>query len=91
VEWRRLHKKELYGMYSSPNIRVIKSVRMRLAGHLALLGDWKVAYSILVEKAEGKRPLGRPRCRWEDNMIRVLQKVGSRVRDVVTVVVGAYE
>jgi len=63
-EWRRLHKKELNDLYSSPNIvRVIKSRRMRWAGHVARLGEERGLYRVLVRKPEGKRPLGRPRRR----------------------------
>ena len=58
---------------------------------MARMGDWKVTYSVLVEKTEGKRPLGRPRRRWEDNMLRYLQKVGRRGRDWTTLVADAYE
>jgi hypothetical protein len=68
-EWRRLHNKELYVLYSSPNIiRVIKSRRLRWAGHVACMGEWRGAYRALVVKPEGKRPLERPRHRWEDNI-----------------------
>jgi hypothetical protein len=60
-EWRTVHIEELNDMYSSPNIfRVIKSRRMRWAGHIARLGDRRDAYRVLVGKSEGKRPLGRP-------------------------------
>ena len=61
-EWRRLHNEELNGLYSSPNIvRVIKSRRMRWAGHVARMGEERGAYRILVGRSEGKRPLGRSR------------------------------
>jgi hypothetical protein len=61
-EWRKLHNEELHDLYSSPGIiRIIKSKRMRLAGHLARIGEKKNAYRLLVRKPEGKRPLGRPR------------------------------
>jgi len=67
-EWRKLHNEELH-MYSSPNIvRMIKSKRMRWAGHVARTGERRGVYSVLVGKPEGKRPLGRPRHRWEDNI-----------------------
>ena len=75
-EWRRLHNEELNGLYSSPNIvRVIKSIRMRWAGHVARMGEERGAYKVLVGKPEGKRPLGRPRRRWVDNIRMDLQEV----------------
>ena len=65
------------GLYSSPNIvRVIKSIRMRWAGHVAHMGEGRGVYRVLVGKPEGKRPLGRPRRRWEDNIRMDLQEVG---------------
>jgi hypothetical protein len=61
-EWRKLHSEELHNLYSSSNIiRQIKSRRMRWAGHVALMGEEKKLYKVLVGKPEGKRPLGRPR------------------------------
>jgi len=66
-EWRGLHNEELNDLYSSPNIvRVIKSRRMRWAGHVARMGEDRGVYRVLVGKPEGKRPLGRPRRRWVD-------------------------
>jgi hypothetical protein len=66
-DWRRLHNDELYDLYSSSNIIwVFKSRRMRWAGHVARIGDRRGAYRVLVGRAEGKRPLGRPSLRWED-------------------------
>ena len=63
-EWRKLHNEELINQYSSPNIvRVIKSRRMRRAKHVARMGEGKGVYRVLVGKPEGRRPLGRPRCR----------------------------
>jgi hypothetical protein len=63
--WRRLHHEELNDLYSSPNIiRVIKTRRMRWAGHVARMGEERGAYSVLVGRPEGRRPLGRPRHRW---------------------------
>jgi hypothetical protein len=76
-EWRRLHNEGLNDLYSSPNIiRVIKSGRMRWAGHVARMVEGRGAYRILVGRPEEMRPLGRPRCRWEDNIKMNLQKVG---------------
>jgi hypothetical protein len=67
--WRKLHNDELHSLYSSPNIvRVIKSRRMRWAGYVACMGEGRGVYRVLVGRAEGKRPLGRPRRRWEDNI-----------------------
>ena len=68
-EWRRLHNEELNDLYSSPNIVwVIKSRRMSWAGHVARMGEERGAYRVLVGKPERKRPLGRPRRRWVDNI-----------------------
>ena len=68
-EWRKLHNEKLNFLYSSPNIvRVIKSRRMRWAGHVASMEEGKSVHKVLVGKSEGKRPLGRPRRRWEDNI-----------------------
>ena len=76
-EWRRLHNEELNDFYSSPNIvRVIKSRRMRWAGHVAYMGEERGAYRVLVGKPEGKRRMGRPRRRWVDNIRMDLQEVG---------------
>jgi hypothetical protein len=67
--WRKLHNEELHNLYSSPNIiRIIKSGRMRWAGHVARMGEQRNVYRLLVGKPEGKRPLGRPRRRWINNM-----------------------
>jgi hypothetical protein len=66
---RKLHNEELHGLYSSPSIvRMIKARRMRWAGHVACIGEVRGAYNILVGRPEGRRPLGRPRHRWEDNI-----------------------
>jgi hypothetical protein len=76
-EWRRLHNEDLKDLYSSPTIiRVIKSRRMRWAGHVARMGEGRGAYRILVGRPEGRRPLGRARRRWEDNIKMDLQEVG---------------
>jgi hypothetical protein len=75
-EWRRLHNKELYALYSSPNIiRMIKSRRLRWAGHVARMGQRRDACWVLEGKPEGKKTLGRPRHRWEDNIIMDLREV----------------
>jgi len=76
-EWRKLHNEELNDLYSSSNIvRVIKSRRMRWAGHVARMGGERGAYRVLVGKPGGRRPLGRPRRRWMDNIRTDLQEVG---------------
>jgi hypothetical protein len=68
-EWRKLHNEELYDLYPSPSIiRIIKARRIRWAGHVARLGDKKNAYRLLVGKPEGRRPLGRLRRRWLENI-----------------------
>jgi hypothetical protein len=72
--WRNLHNEELHILYSSPSIiRVIKSREIRWAGLVARMGEKMNAYRILVGKPEGKRPLGRPRRRWVDN-IKILER-----------------
>ena len=81
-EWRRLHNEELSDLYSSSNIvRVIKSRRMRWAGHVALMGKERGVYRFLLRKPEGRRPLGRPRRRWVDNIRTDLQEVGCAYMD----------
>jgi hypothetical protein len=77
-KWRKLHNEELNDLYSLTNIvRVVKSRRMRWAGHVACMGEDGGVYRVLVRKPEGKRPLGRPRCRWEDNIKIDPQEVGG--------------
>jgi hypothetical protein len=72
-----VHNKELHDLYSSPSIiRIIKSRRMRWAGHVARIGEKRKAYKLMVEKPEGKRPLGRPRRRRVDNIRMDLGEVG---------------
>jgi hypothetical protein len=67
--WRKLHNEELHGLYSSPSIiRVIKARKMSWAGYVARIWEVRGAYNILVGRPEGRRPLGRPRRRWEDNI-----------------------
>jgi hypothetical protein len=76
-EWKKLHNEELRDLYSSPGIiRIIKSRRMRWAGHVARMGEKRNAYRLLVRKPEEKRPLGRPRRRWVDNIRMDLVEVG---------------
>ena len=76
-EWRKLHNKELNDLYCSPNIvRLNKSIRIRFARHVTSVGERRGVYRCLVGKPEGKKPLGRPRCRWEDNNKVDLQGVG---------------
>ena len=75
-EWRKLHNEELIDLYSSPNnVLVIKLRRMRWVVHVACMGERRGVYSVLVGKPEGKRPLGRPRHRWEHNIKINLQEV----------------
>jgi hypothetical protein len=77
-EWKKLHIEELNDLYYLPNIvRVVKSRRMKWAGHVARMGEGRVVHRVLVGKPEGKRPLGRPRHRWEDNIKRDLQDCGD--------------
>ncbi|KAJ4436564.1 hypothetical protein ANN_16597 [Periplaneta americana] len=81
-EWRKLHNTELHALYSSPDIiRNIKSRRLRWAGHIARMGESRNAYGVLVGRPKGKRPLGRPRRRWEDNIKMDLREVGYDGRD----------
>jgi len=81
-EWRRLHNEELTDLYSSPNIvQVIKSGRMRWAGHVVRMDEEKGVYRVLVGKPERKRTLGRPRRRWVDNIRIDLQEVGCGYMD----------
>jgi len=81
-EWRKLYNEELNDLYSSPNIiRAIKSRRMGWAGQVARMGDRSGVHRVLVGKSEGKRPLVRPRRRWEDNIKMDLQEVGCEGMD----------
>jgi hypothetical protein len=75
--WKKLHNEELNDLYSSPSIvRVIKARRMRWVGHVARMGEVRSAYNILVGRPEGRRPLGRPRRRWVDNIKMDLREKG---------------
>ena len=77
-EWRKLHNEELRDLYSLPNIvLVVKSRRMRWAGHVAIMGEGRGVHRVLVGKPEGKRPLGRPRRCWDDNIKLDLREVGE--------------
>ena len=81
-EWRKLHNEELNDLYSSPNIvRVIKSRRMKWAGHVARMEEGRGEHKVLVGKPEGKRPLGIPRRIWEDNIKMDLEEVGRGCGD----------
>jgi hypothetical protein len=74
--WRKLHNEELYNLYSSPSIiRIIKSRRIKWAGHVARMGEKRNVYRLLVGEPEGKRPLGRSRC-WVDNIKMAIVEIG---------------
>jgi hypothetical protein len=74
---RKLHNDQLHDLYSSPNVvRVIKSRRMRWAGHVARMEEGRGAYRVFVGRPEGKRPVGRPGHRWEDNIKLDLGEIG---------------
>jgi hypothetical protein len=77
TSWKKLHNDEFHSLYSSPNtVRVIKSRRLRWAIHMARMGEGRNVYRILVGRSESKRPLGRPRHRWEDNIKLDLRETG---------------
>ena len=77
-KWRKVHNEELMDLYSLPNIvRVVKSRRMRWVGHVARMEEGRGVHRVLVGKPEGKRLLGRPRHRWDDNNKMDLQEVGG--------------
>jgi hypothetical protein len=81
-EWKKLHNEELNELYSLPNIvRVVKSRRMRWAGHVERMGEERGVHRVLVGKPKAKRPLGRPRRRWEDNIKMDVQEVGRGRED----------
>ena len=75
-EWRRLHNKELYALCSSPEILVIKSRKLRWAGHVSHMAENESVYRVSVGKPEGRKPLGRTRHRWEDNIKMVHREMG---------------
>jgi hypothetical protein len=75
--WRKLHNEELRDLYSSPSIiRILKSRRIKWAGHVARMGEERNACRLLLGKPEGKRPLGRPKRRWVDNIKMDLLEIG---------------
>jgi hypothetical protein len=75
-DWRKLHNEELHNLYSSPSIiRMIKSKRVRWAGHVSRMGEKKIAYEVFLGKPEGKRPLRRPRRRLVDNIKMDLREI----------------
>ena len=81
-EWRKLHNAELHALYSSPNIiKNLKSRRLRWAGHVARMEQFRNAYRVLVGNSESKRPLGRPRRGWENTINMDLREVGCDRRD----------
>jgi hypothetical protein len=83
-EWSKLHNEKLHNLYSSPDIiRQVKSRRMRWAGYVARMGEEIKVYKVLVGKYEGKRPLGRPRHRWEDEVRMDLREIGYESVDWV--------
>jgi hypothetical protein len=89
--WRKLHNEELCNLYSSPsNIRIVKSRRMKWAGYVAQIGEKRSVYRLLVGKPEGKRPLGRPRRRWRDNIKMDLLEIGLSVVDWIGLAQNRY-
>jgi hypothetical protein len=82
--WRKLDDEELHGLYCSPSsVKVVKARRMRWAGHVARMGEVRGAYNILVVMPEGRRPLGRPRRRWEDIIKMDLREIGFGDVDLI--------
>jgi hypothetical protein len=89
--WRKLPNEELYDLYSSPSIiRIIKFRRMRWTGHVARMGEKSNVYRILVGNSEGKRPLGRLRCGWIDNIKMDLLEIGLGVLDWICLAQDRY-
>jgi hypothetical protein len=74
--WKKMHNDELHSLYSSPNIVGVIKSKMRWAGHVARMGAGRGVYRVLVGRPEGKRPPGRPRRRWEDNIKMDLGEIG---------------
>jgi hypothetical protein len=80
--WRKLHDEEHHNLFSSPSIiRMIESRKIRWAGHVTRMEEKRNAYRILVGKPEGKRPLGRPRRRWVDNIKMDVREIGWGATD----------
>jgi hypothetical protein len=80
--WRKLHNKEPHDLYSSPSIiKIIKSRKMRWVRHVARMGEKRNMYRLLVGNPVGRRPLGRPRCMWIDNIKMDLLEIGLSVVD----------
>jgi hypothetical protein len=80
--WRKLHNEESHNLYSSPSlIKIIKSRRMRWAGHVARMGEKSYVHRLMMGKPEGKRPLAKPRRRWIDNIKTDLFEIGLKVVD----------
>jgi hypothetical protein len=89
--WRKLHYEELHNLHSSPSkIKIIKSRRMRWAGHVTQMGEKRIVYRLLVGKPEGKRPLGKPRCRWIYNIKMNLLEIGLSVVDWICLAQDRY-
>jgi len=80
-ELRKLHNGELSDLYCSSKIIRVTKLRMRWVGHVARMGERRGVYRVLVGKPEGKRPLGRPRRRWEDSIKMDLQEMGCGIMD----------
>jgi hypothetical protein len=89
--WRKLHKEELHNLYSSPSIiRIINSRSMKWASHVARMGEKRNVYRLLVGKPEGKRPLGRPKRRWIDNIEMDLLETGLAIVDWIGLATDRY-
>jgi hypothetical protein len=80
-EWRKLHNEAFSDLY--PLLNIVRVVKLRWAGHVARMGEGRGVHRVLVGKPEGKRPLGRPRPRWEDNIKMDLQEVGGGCGDSI--------
>jgi hypothetical protein len=90
--WRKLHNEELHNLYSSPSIiRTIKSKKVIWAWHVTRMGEKRNAYRILVGNPEGKRPLGRPRRQWVDNIKMHLREIGWDGMDWIWLRIGTIE